>query len=120
MNSNKWTIASILVTSLLLAVFTGLNAYLPIHVEAEFSNALPIEKRVEITDSAIERFKTSESIDSKVVIEILEADKRSEISTDEQIKATLELFGGVSNVLVWLLLMHFLALMTLVPIGRKN
>jgi hypothetical protein len=120
LNSNKWKIASILVTSLLLAAFSGLNAYLPTHVEAGFSNTITIEKRVEIADSAIQRFKTVESVDSKVVIEILEADKRAEISADKHIKSTLELFGRSSNVLVWLLLMHFLALMTLVPIGRKN
>ena len=120
MNSKKLKIASILVTSLLLAVFAGLNAYLPTHVEAGFSNTLPLEKRVEIADSAIQRFKAVESIESKVVIEILEADKRAEISADKHIKSALELFGRSSDVLVWLLLMHFLALMTLVPIGRKN
>ena len=120
LSSNNRKIAPAVVTSILLAVFAGLNAYLPNYVETEFNKTLPLEERVAITEAAIKRFSTSDSIDSKVVIEILEADKQAEISTDKQVRLALESFGGASNVLIWLLLLHFLALIMLVPIGKKN
>ncbi len=120
MNSQKWKIAAVLITGFMLVIFSGVNAYLTKHVESEFNKTLPLNERVAITDAAIARFSTASTIDTKVVIGILEADKQAEISSEKQISFAIGLFEQASNVLIWILLLHFIALMTLVPIGKKN
>lgn len=120
MNSQKWKIAAVVITGFMLVIFSGVNAYLTNHVESEFNKALPLNERIAITDAAIARFSTTNTIDTKVAIGILEADKQSEISNEKQIRSALGLFGHASNMLIWLLLLHFMALITLLPIGKKN
>lgn len=120
MNSHKLKIVAVVITGFLLVIFAVANVYLTNFVESEFDKTLPINERVAITDAAIARFNTMNTIDAKVVIEILEAGKKYEVSTEEQIRSALDLFGDVSNVLIWLLLLHFMALMALVPFGKKN
>lgn len=120
LNSQKLKIAAVVITGFMLVVFSGVNVYLTNHVESEFNKTLPLNERVAVTDAAISRFSTTNTIDTKVVIGILEADKQSEISSDKQIRSALGLFGHASNMLIWLLLLHFMALITLVAIGKKN
>jgi hypothetical protein len=120
LNSRKLKIVAVVITGFMLVIFAVVNVYLTNFVESEFDKTLPINERVAITDAAIARFKTTKTIDAKVVIEIIESGKKYEVSTEDQIRSALDLFGNVSNILIWLLLLHFIALMALVPMGKKN
>lgn len=120
MNLHKLKITAVVVTGLMLVVFAALNAYLPLYLKNEYSKTLPLQERVAITEAAITRFNTVDTIDAKAVVGILEADKQAEIYDDTQINLALGLLGYSSNLLIWLLLLHFLALTALLPFGKKS
>lgn len=120
MNLHKLKITAVAITALMLVVFAALNAYLPLYLKNEYSKTLPLQERIAITEAAIARFSSLDTLDAKAVVGILRADKQTEIHDDTQIKLALGLLNHSSNLLIWLLFWHFLALSTLLPVGRKS